>query len=94
METEALINIADFKKRLDAGNIEFIFDLRNSDEFASWRIAGTVPGYHKSQSRLARSRRGKMQGTGNRQEPLRHAGEELRRPNLPHYACSLSGKLR
>ena len=43
MEKEALIAVADFKKRLDAGRIEFIFDLRNGDEFEAWRIEGKTP---------------------------------------------------
>jgi glyoxylase-like metal-dependent hydrolase (beta-lactamase superfamily II)/rhodanese-related sulfurtransferase len=30
----------EFKKRLDAGQVPFIFDLRNSDEFKAWRIEG------------------------------------------------------
>ncbi|MGV1097957.1 MBL fold metallo-hydrolase [Thiovibrio sp. JS02] len=36
----AVISMADFKARLDAGTIQCIFDLRNSDEFAAWRIEG------------------------------------------------------
>ena len=36
----ATITPTDFKKRLDAGEVPFVFDLRNSDEFAGWRIEG------------------------------------------------------
>lgn len=43
MDTVAQIAVADFKKRLDAGTIEYIFDLRNSDEFDAWRIEGKKP---------------------------------------------------
>jgi len=43
MSTETQIAPADFKKRLDAGEIEFLFDLRNEDEFAAWRIEGKTP---------------------------------------------------
>lgn len=38
-----VIPVEDFKKRLDAGEIRFLFDLRNPDEFASWRIEGPSP---------------------------------------------------
>lgn len=34
------ITAAEFKKRLDAGRVPFILDLRNSDEFKGWRIEG------------------------------------------------------
>ena len=37
---DTVISPEEFKKRLDAGKVEFIFDLRNADEFASWRIEG------------------------------------------------------
>lgn len=30
----------EFKKKLDSGQVPFIFDLRNSDEFKGWRIEG------------------------------------------------------
>jgi len=40
---QTVIPVEEFKKRLDAGSIEFIFDLRVPEEFASWRIEGTVP---------------------------------------------------
>ncbi len=40
---QTVIPVEEFKKRLDAGHIEFIFDLRNSDEFASWSIEGADP---------------------------------------------------
>lgn len=39
---EAVISIADFKARLDAGEIEYLFDLRTPDEFDDWRIEGKV----------------------------------------------------
>jgi glyoxylase-like metal-dependent hydrolase (beta-lactamase superfamily II) len=34
------MSAAEFKKRLDAGRVPFLFDLRNSDEFKGWRIEG------------------------------------------------------
>ncbi len=34
------ISAEEFKKRLDAGQVPFILDLRNSDEFKGWRIEG------------------------------------------------------
>lgn len=37
---EFLISPEDLKRRLDTGSVRFIFDLRNGDEFASWRIEG------------------------------------------------------
>jgi glyoxylase-like metal-dependent hydrolase (beta-lactamase superfamily II) len=43
MENKFQISIRDFKNRLDAGKIEFMFDLRNEDEFESWRIEGSTP---------------------------------------------------
>lgn len=43
MSTATQIAPAEFKKRLDAGDIDFIFDLRNADEFAAWRIEGKRP---------------------------------------------------
>ena len=36
----AILSVEEFKKRLDAGAVPFIFDLRNSDEFEGWRIEG------------------------------------------------------
>ncbi len=35
-----LLTVQEFKKRLDAGEVPFVFDLRNSDEFRDWRIEG------------------------------------------------------
>ena len=43
MGKEIQISITDFKNKLDAGKIEFMFDLRNKDEFESWRIEGHPP---------------------------------------------------
>jgi len=43
MERKFQISIRDFKNKLDAGKIEFMFDLRNDDEFKSWRIEGPEP---------------------------------------------------
>jgi glyoxylase-like metal-dependent hydrolase (beta-lactamase superfamily II) len=37
---DTTMTVQEFKKRLDAGEIPFIFDLRNSDEFKGWRIEG------------------------------------------------------
>ncbi len=37
------ISAREFKKRLDAGEVPFILDLRNSDEFKDWRIEGRTP---------------------------------------------------
>lgn len=34
------LSAEEFKKRLDSGQVPFIFDLRNSDEFKGWRIEG------------------------------------------------------
>ncbi len=34
------MTVQEFKKRLDSGEMPFIFDLRNSDEFKGWRIEG------------------------------------------------------
>jgi glyoxylase-like metal-dependent hydrolase (beta-lactamase superfamily II) len=39
-EQKKTITPAELKKRLDAGTVEFIFDLRAEDEFAGWRIEG------------------------------------------------------
>ncbi len=35
-----ILTVQEFKKRLDAGEVSFLFDLRNSDEFKDWRIEG------------------------------------------------------
>ncbi len=35
-----ILTVQEFKKRLDSGEVPFIFDLRNSDEFKDWRIEG------------------------------------------------------
>ncbi len=35
-----IMTVQEFKKRLDAGEVPFVFDLRNSDEFKEWRIEG------------------------------------------------------
>ncbi len=40
MGEELVISAEDFKKRLDEDKVEFIFDLRNEDEFSEWRIEG------------------------------------------------------
>lgn len=34
------ISVEDFKRKLDAGGVEFLLDLRNEDEYLSWRIEG------------------------------------------------------
>lgn len=36
----SVISIQEFKDRLNAGTIECLFDLRNTDEFEAWRIEG------------------------------------------------------
>lgn len=43
MTAQVVISVAEFKKRLDLGTIEFLFDLRSPDEFAAWRIEGQQP---------------------------------------------------
>ena len=43
MTTQTVISVAEFKKRLEKGTIEFLFDLRSPDEFAAWRIEGRMP---------------------------------------------------
>ncbi len=40
---ELKMSAREFKKRLDAGQVPFILDLRNSDEFKGWRIEGRAP---------------------------------------------------
>jgi glyoxylase-like metal-dependent hydrolase (beta-lactamase superfamily II)/rhodanese-related sulfurtransferase len=40
MGSDFEIGITEFKARLDRGEVPFILDLRNEDEFASWRIEG------------------------------------------------------
>lgn len=40
MSDKSVVSLAEFKKRLDAGQVEFLFDLRNRDEFEAWRIEG------------------------------------------------------
>lgn len=35
-----IVTVQEFKKRLDSGEVPFIFDLRNSDDFKDWRIEG------------------------------------------------------
>ena len=37
------IEIGEFKRKLDRGEIPFILDMRREDEFASWRIEGRKP---------------------------------------------------
>ncbi len=37
------ISVAELKRRLDRGEVEFLFDMRNTDEFDSWRIEGRRP---------------------------------------------------
>jgi glyoxylase-like metal-dependent hydrolase (beta-lactamase superfamily II) len=42
--TEAVdIEVGEFKRKLDRGEIPFILDMRREDEFASWRIEGREP---------------------------------------------------
>jgi len=43
MEHDVSVSAADFKKRLDEGSVRFIFDLRNEEDFSSWRIEGKGP---------------------------------------------------
>lgn len=38
--SENIVSIEEFKKKLDAGEVEFMFDLRAEDEFDAWRIEG------------------------------------------------------
>jgi glyoxylase-like metal-dependent hydrolase (beta-lactamase superfamily II)/rhodanese-related sulfurtransferase len=40
MQREYAISAVEMKRRLDENRIEFIFDLRNKDEFDAWRIEG------------------------------------------------------
>lgn len=40
MERRLTISPEELKKRLDNNRIEFMFDLRNTDEFEAWRIEG------------------------------------------------------
>ena len=40
MGSDFEIGVSEFRARLDRGEIPFILDLRNEDEFASWRIEG------------------------------------------------------
>lgn len=40
MSSDFDIGVVEFKARLDRGEVPFILDLRNEDEFASWRIEG------------------------------------------------------
>ena len=40
MNNDFEIGMIEFKARLDRGEVPFILDLRNEDEFASWRIEG------------------------------------------------------
>ncbi len=35
-----IVTVQAFKKRLDSGEVPFIFDLRNSDDFKDWHIEG------------------------------------------------------
>ncbi len=37
------ISVAELKRRLDQGTVGFLFDMRNPDEFDSWRIEGRTP---------------------------------------------------
>lgn len=41
--TKPTVTPQEMKRRLDAGEIEFIFDLRNEEEFEAWRIEGRTP---------------------------------------------------
>ncbi len=43
MEKSVTISVSEFKKRLDKNDVRFIFDLREEDEFNSWRIEGREP---------------------------------------------------
>jgi glyoxylase-like metal-dependent hydrolase (beta-lactamase superfamily II)/rhodanese-related sulfurtransferase len=38
-----IISPEELKKRIDRESVDFIFDLRDADEFASWRIEGRSP---------------------------------------------------
>jgi glyoxylase-like metal-dependent hydrolase (beta-lactamase superfamily II) len=40
MQRKTMLSPGEMKRRLDANDIAFIFDLRNKDEFAAWRIEG------------------------------------------------------
>ncbi len=40
METKVTILPVEIKRRLEKGEIRFMFDLRDADEFAAWRIEG------------------------------------------------------
>jgi glyoxylase-like metal-dependent hydrolase (beta-lactamase superfamily II) len=43
MSEKLTISPEEFKKRLDRGEVEFVFDLRNEDEFEKWRVEGRTP---------------------------------------------------
>ncbi|MDH4161118.1 MAG: MBL fold metallo-hydrolase [Nitrospirota bacterium] len=40
MQQSVTVTSQEFKKKLDAGEIRFIFDLRNREDFSGWRIEG------------------------------------------------------
>ncbi len=40
MQQPVTVTSEEFKKKLDAGEIKFIFDLRNRDDFAGWKVEG------------------------------------------------------
>ncbi len=43
MDNKITISPAEFKGRLDRGEVKFIFDLRNKEDFESWRVEGRNP---------------------------------------------------
>ena len=43
MDKNFTISPAEFKGRLDRGEVAFIFDLRNKEDFDSWRVEGRGP---------------------------------------------------
>jgi rhodanese-related sulfurtransferase len=40
MSDDSVISPEEFKKRLESGEVDLLFDLRNADEFDAWRIEG------------------------------------------------------
>ncbi len=40
MSESKMLSVEELKKRLDANQVDFLFDLRNADEFKAWRIEG------------------------------------------------------
>src|SRR5512143_755996 len=43
MDKKITISPAEFKRRLDMGEVRFIFDLRNKEDFDAWRVEGRAP---------------------------------------------------